>query len=391
MKNKKYIIINFLHGNSPYLRTTELAVAVNNLLEKQGRDRCGIIIPLAYGKRQEEIMKTNFKSIIEQHPDELLFSKELGAIIHSIIYSGESYNQTLEHFLREYESTEKAAQELIARGFTVYTPDGKEVNINSKDIIMEINRCPQISFGISKSYFTGFDYISEVLRQGLKDNSLSIRNELLEKAIPLYDSIEDRQTLHFIAEPAIFSYLGNRPRKYETETLTPPNTNQLELLQDEIQDDVGKGIYVTITGVPGLEHLFKAVHDMGLTVYTHRPDLIPGSRKAFPGIITHPNIILHVARSGWGSVWLSLLTKTPFIALPYNERDDLEIYFNNISIEALGMAKLYIGQPIEELLKFGEEYKENAERIKNQLLEKYGTINGVEYTAKKIVNNYLGT
>ncbi len=58
-------------------------------------------------------------------------------------------------------------------------------------------------------------------------------------------------------------------------------------------------------------------------------------------------------------------------------------------LEKTKLGKVYNGESMNELLKFSEEYKKSAENISNELIKKYGTINGVEYTAEKIVNNFI--
>ena len=394
---KKYILINFLHGNSPYLRTTELALAVGELLEKERGISCGIVVPLVYGDLQKKIMLENFEEDVVKNPDKILFDKNLGDMLRPLFYSGDaSYEDALNYFYDNYKKTQDKMHAYIERGLELEDFEGNAYTLPRSDILMEINRCPQLHTGITPSYFTGFDYISEVLRHALDEPNIAIDKEVLKKNIPLYEDIESKQALHFIAEPSIFSYEGNRPRKYETETFTPPNTNQSKRITEptsetsETTSDIEKGIYVTVTGIPGLERLFQEVLDIGLKIYTHRPELIEGSVKAPPSIVADPNIIFHFARSGWGSVWLSLFTKTPFITRPYTDKDDLEIYYNNLSLEHLGFGKIYRGESLDELMAYGEVYKKNATSIHNQLLEKYGTTDGIAYTARKIVNHFGG-
>lgn len=390
---QRYIITNFLHGNSPYLRTTELALAVSDLMKKEHGEKLGVIVPLVYGDKQKTIMLENFEKTIRKNPGKILFDVTLGNYLRPLFYSGEtSYEESLNYFFNNHHRTEREIQKYIENNLIVEDINGTLHRIKKKDIVMEVNRCPQVSFGITPSYYTGFDYISEVLRHAIKEKDIAIDTSTLEKNMPLYNEIEKKQSLHFIAEPSIFSYKGNRPRKYQTEIFTPPNTNQVKrighMLSRDSLGDIKKGIYVTVTGVPGLDRLFREVLDIGLAIYTHRPDLIPGSIKAGPHILAHPNILFHFARSGWGSVWLSLFSKIPFITRPYTIKDDLEIYFNNICLEALGFGKVYRGESLNELFQYGDVYKKNVALIQNRLLEKYGMIDGIAFTARKIVNHY---
>jgi hypothetical protein len=391
MRKRKYILTNFLHGNSPYLRTIELALMVGKLLKNERGERCGVVVPLVYGERQKQIIFENFHKTIRNNPDKILFDRKLGEILKPLFYSGEtSYEGALCYFFDHYREAQNVMQKYIQNGLSLEDFYGKEYSLQGNELLMEVNRCPQLHSGITPSYFTGFDYISEVLRHALHEDDISISKSVLQKNIPLYEEIESKQAAHFIAEPSIFSYKGNRPRKYPNELFTPPNTNQVKraLKSSFATSNIDEGIYVTITGVPGLERLFQEILDVGLRIYTHRTDLIPGSTKAPPSIVAHPNILYHFARSGWGSVWLSLYTMTPFITRSYTEHDDLEIYFNNISLESLGFGMVCRGESLDELHAFGAKYKENATSIQSQLLERYGTTDGIAYTARKIVNHF---
>ncbi|MEK7575792.1 MAG: hypothetical protein AAB491_01765 [Patescibacteria group bacterium] len=389
MINKKYIILNFIHGNSPYLRTTELALAINDLLEKRGEERMGIIVPWVYKIRQIQIMKHNFGRFIDKYPDEILLDKNLGARLRSTFYDGNNYGEWLNYFLNNYKEAEEKIQNYISGDLTVETFSGKEVKIKKEDIAMEINRCPQINFGISPSYYASFGYMSEILERAQAEKGIDADKELFKKAVPIHKKIEEKQDLHFIAEPATFFYLDNRDKKYKTEISTPPNSSQSLSLDFFSRLFLRKGIYITVTGVYGLNHLFEEIKDIGLKVYSHKKGLLPFAKKAPPSIISHKNIILHFARVGWGSGWLSFFSETPLIALPFDPKDEPEVYFNNICLERTGLGKVYNGQSVNELLEWSKDYKDNVRLIKKKLMDKYGTLNGVEYTAEKIIDHYL--
>ena len=138
-----------------------------------------------------------------------------------------------------------------------------------------------------------------------------------------------------------------------------------------------------------MNHLFEEMNRIGFKIYTHKLGVLPFAKKALPDVIAHKNILLHFARIGWGSAWLSFMTETPLITFPYDKKDEPEVYFNNICVEKLGIGKVYNGESIDELLEFRERYKEKVKSIKKKLLEKYGTLNGAEYTAEKILDHYL--
>jgi hypothetical protein len=387
VKYKKYIILNFLHGNSPYLRTAELALAVNDMLEEKGFERFGIIVPWVYKIRQREIMRQNFRRVIKKHPNELLLDENLGGLLEPIFYNGENYEEWLRNFLANHKTAEEKIRAYLSDGITAKNFFGIETKVEKNNIEMEINRCPIVDFGIRPSYYTSFAYYSDILSRSLKEDAIAVSDELIRKGIEHYESIEKKQALHFIADPATFSYLNEMPRKYDTETYTPPNSSQS--LQYPFYRYARKGVYVTVTGIYGMEHLFEELHNTGFNIYTHKPGRIPFSIRATPSIMSRRNIKLHFARVGWGSAWLSFFSKTPLIAMPYHTADEPEVFFNNICVEKLGIGKVFRGEHINELLKFGEEYQKNIAGIGKKLMDKYGTLEGVEYTARRIVSHYL--
>jgi hypothetical protein len=389
MASKKYIILNFLHGNSPYLRTTELAIAVNDLLEEKGMERMSIIVPWAYKLRQQKIMKRNFKNVIKKHPDEILLDENLGMLLKDVFYDGHNYNDWLEFFLKNNKSTENKIQEYFSNGLTAQNFKDKKVSIDKSQIEMEVSRCPIIDFKIKPSYYTSFAYYSDILKHSKSADAIKVEDNLLDEGAKYYHKIEADKTMRFIAEPATFSYMGNKSPTHKSEILTPPNTNQR--LRNPFLKFIRRGVYVTVTGVYGLNHLFDEMHKMRLNVYTHKTGFMPFSKKASIDVISHKNVLMHFARVGWGSAWLSFNTETPLIALPYDSNDEPEVYFNNLSIEKLGIGKIYNGEHLDELLEFTDSYKKTVKSIKNDLLKKYGTLNGVEYTAKKIVDHYLNS
>jgi hypothetical protein len=383
----KYIILNFAYGYGPFLRTTELAVAVNEILEKRIGRRFHIIVPWVYGEKQKQIMHEEFAGIINKYPEELLLDKKLGGFLASVFYGEKDYEESLEFYLRNHKKIQKKIAAYFSHGLTAETFGGDRITIAKKDISLTITRAPRISFPIKPAYFSGFAFISEILERALSVDEVASDKKILKKLIPLYRKIEKKHELHFIAEPATFSYIKNRNKKYKTEILTPPNS---ALPKKSVKRyDIKQGIYVTVTGIPGLERLFKEARRLGLELYTNKPETIMGGKKALPDIIGCKKILLHFARSGWGSVWLSQFTGVPFITPAFDGLDDPEIYFNNICIDKLGLGKIYQGQSFVELLKFKSKYLKNVKKINRDLKNKYGTVDGIKFTAEKIVEHYL--
>ena len=95
------------------------------------------------------------------------------------------------------------------------------------------------------------------------------------------------------------------------------------------------------------------------------------------------NIIGIVARAGWGTISNSVILNKPLIVFPYSEGDDPEIFFNVEVLKDLDIAAIY-----DSALSFSENLDiaisklPNMCSFKNQILIKYGMLNGSRYCAE---------
>ena len=128
---------------------------------------------------------------------------------------------------------------------------------------------------------------------------------------------------------------------------------------------------------------------LALPVYCNDPHAVEGSVAALPQIVPNSNIIFQFARSGWGSVWLSLLSGTPILVPEHAPEDDPEIYFNNKTIESLGIGIVYHGQSLRHILKVCEAIRENCAALRRRIIERWGTLNGHTICAKLFVDDFL--
>ncbi len=369
----KYIITNFIYGTGPFLRTTEIAIAVN----KQVKNPYGIIVPWVMGEKQRKIMLEEFTD----QADNIFLDKQLGDILNTVFYNEKGYEDSLRMWIENYEEKSREAQLYLKGTLSTETLSGKKVEINGKYIEIEINRSPRIKFGIEKSFGVTFGCTSEILKKvlDLPHDIVSIDRNLVRKAIPISEELE-KNKLTFISYPGTFSYL-NQEKNIETPpTITIPLVNQ---------EKFERGVYVTVSGIPGLDDLYKKVGELGLKLYSNDPSKVPGSTKLSPHAIGNPNIVAQFARSGWGSVHLSQLQSVPLIVPDYDPKDDPEIYFNNKCIEELGLGIVYRGQNPEKLICAAEVLCPRVQMLNGSLLEKFGTLDGANYCAKLIVNSII--
>lgn len=221
----KYIITNFIYGTGPFLRTTEIAIAVN----KQVKNPYGIIVPWVMGEKQRKIMLEEFTD----QADNIFLDKQLGDILNTVFYNEKGYEDSLRMWIENYEEKSREAQLYLKGTLSTETLSGKKVEINGKYIEIEINRSPRIKFGIEKSFGVTFGCTSEILKKvlDLPHDIVSIDRNLVRKAIPISEELE-KNKLTFISYPGTFSYL-NQEKNIET----PPTSCTSKCLCPSVRRD----------------------------------------------------------------------------------------------------------------------------------------------------------
>jgi len=385
----KYLVTNFAYGTGPYLRTTELAIAFNNELERRGEERLPVIVPWVYGDKQKSIMLEEFGEHAKGHPGEVLLDAELGRILKQVFYTGQmKYEETLAAWVASAARVGGEAHEHLSGTFEVETLGGEKVMANGTDIVLEINRSPRIRYDVAPSYSTTFGYIAEILEkaQTVGRDVIDVATALLKRGVTLADSIEGKQGLNCMAYPATFSWAKGYQPRYAGEVLVPPITD----LPKESDERMEEGLYVTITGIEGLERLYQEALELGLKLYSNDTKAVVGAEKALPHVIPNPAIKLQFARAGWGSIWLSMFSRTPLVVPAFDPTDDPEIYFNNQAVRGLGIGTIYTGQPLAEILAKSEAVRSASAAVCADIKERWGTLNGNDVCAKLFVDRFLG-
>jgi hypothetical protein len=256
--------------------------------------------------------------------------------------------------------------------------------------VIELNRSPRIKYDICPSYFTSFGYIEDVLANALDvgPDKIGLNRKLVKTGVATAHFAEAGQKLYFMAYPATFSFANNYQPKYENEILVPPITS-LPKDSPDVKMNIEPGIYVTITGIPGLERLYRETFDLGLKLYCNDIEAVVGSIKKLPHIIPNKNIIFQFARSGWGSIWYSMFAGTPLVVPEHDPLDDPEIYFNNLAVEKMGLGIIYRGQPLKEILAQADDIRKNYDKIKKEIINRWGTLDGNKVCAELIVKDFL--
>ncbi len=369
----RYIVLNISYGNGPYLRMTELAITLNDILERRGAERRHIVVPLLYGNRQRHIMEEELGPLLREHPHEVHLDEEFGRLLSPLLYERETYGAYLERWLQLVDSTERTVATYLRRTY------GASVDI-------ELHRAPRLRLGTgAPSYLVSFASTAEILERVQCAREIHINHTLLQQCSERMRVVEEHSRIHFLSTPGTFTWDQSRTPFLQNEVRTPPTIHTPNPLTSPLEE----GIYVTITGIPGLERLYESTKNIGLHIYTNDACFIPGSKHLPPACLGHPAIRLHIARAGWSSVWLSLLTDTPFVALPFDADDDPEIFFNNLCIEKLGIGTVYNGQSLDTLLIHAAEQRKNMALERENLLKRFRTIDGINVVAERIASDVL--
>ena len=366
MQNK-YIVTNFSYGTGPFLRTTNLAISFNDELEKRGYPRMKIIVPLVYGERQKQAMKEEFGE-----NEEIILDLKLGAILRKIFYGDNTYRKALQNWVLNYKKASRDARDHLLKAY-------------GSEIAVELSRSPRIRYDVAPAYFTSFATIAEILEHSISEPDIDIDEKLLRNGVKVAHWVEKSYKIHALAHPATFSFLEKRSPRYPTEVVTPPIAPPLK----ENSDLIYPGLFVTITGIPGLERLYADAKRLGYKLYSNISEAVPESIQALPHIISNKNILFQFARSGWSSIWISMIAGTPLVVPDFDPEDDPEIYFNNRTVEELQLGMIYRGQGLETILKEAPRIKASYERMRKEIMDRWGTLDGNRYCAKLFADDFL--
>ncbi|MDP3735399.1 MAG: hypothetical protein Q8R39_03160 [bacterium] len=423
MPSRQYIVTNFAYGTGPYLHTTELAIAFNDELERRGRERSAIIVPLVYGERQRAVMREEFASFLRARPEEIVLDENLGMMLREIFYDGTAdYAVSLARWIERVRDTAARAHEHLSGTFAVHAFDGTERVVDGRQIIIEMSRSPRLRFDIAPAYSTTFGFLSDIFTRALREppGAIAIPADVLQQGIESAEWVEQGQRMHAVGFPGTFTPLENAARQaagssgsihtrdsmpcvssltgftgdlppttyhlQPTTFLTPPLTSQQPKTAAPLEKP---GILVTVTGIAGLERLYTEATDLGLAIYSTTEGVPPGSMRMPPDVIVDSNIVFQFARAGWGSIWLSLTTGVPIVVPAFDPVDDPEIYFNNKMIERLGIGIVYRGEPLSELTGRLPSVCVAMETLRTCIFERWGTLDGHSVSAARFVEDFL--
>jgi len=378
----KYINTTFAHGNGPFSRCTEWAIAVNDFREEEGWGRIPIVVPLVYPGRQERITKEEVKSNVsedffEKHPDEIFLDRRQGELIEELMFKGKDYGENLRMLAGDYWDVEDKMQECLneKRILENLASGGKE-EFDLRDCELQLGLNNRIQTGLPNQFYTagGAGPFDEILVRAIKEDGITLDKIAMIKVSPIAERMIQGQKIIFSNEPGVFSYDDSRVSR-DNEVFTPPFVHPPKPNEIELPE---KGVYFLATGIDGVREsgIYSALNDLGMRVY--------GFKDLKPSEINNPNIIAMYGRAGWSSVWLSHLAEKGFITPPYQETDDPEMLFNERGIERLDLGVI-VRDDARKSLDKSIELSESVGEYNRALVEKYGILDGINYAAERVV------
>ncbi len=367
--NELNFFINIAHGNEPYVLGTNIALAVKDLLKAEGRE-ARIIVPLIYGERQKRIIKETAVDISNIEYDE-----ESGGLLDKIRLSGANFDAQLEALVKCRKTVEEELKEHLKR------------TLGSGGFI-EINAGSYVSADATIAYYV-FPYIhTDLLNQTRKDK-LPFNQRNIGKVLNEVEASEQRYSLIFIPEINMLSAIGRQKRANEEST--PPLKHPRESTED-----LEGAIFMHLSGTGSCrEEIIKAAKQIPFPKYFAQAfkssvagveDKISQHNAIYnPAILYNPAIKAVFGRPGWGILWECQVAQKPFISVPYITIDDPEIKYNIQILEEFGMGVVYTGQP--NIVELAMEKQPSIDILTAQLTERFGTIDGINYAARKIFDD----
>lgn len=382
-----YIFTNIGPGNGPYIRTIEMGIELIRLLKDELDEDLYILVPWVYGERQRRIIIEEFGDLLKSKPDLILLDKYLGQQFKKVLFDGRDYNTVMLDLIKSYYGVEKKIHNYLKKKIVPETINGKKVEVKGDNIFLEVSRNPCVATNIKFSYYTSIGYFEKIIRESLKNPGLNLNNKLLGKILLIAREIESYQHLFFQPEPNCFSYEEKYKPFKNNEIKCPPLFHPPK----KNEKDIEEGFYVLVSGIPHLEKIYRFANRINMKMYSSQniKSLI-NTQKERPIIIPNENIKFVLARTAWNTIWLSNLANKPLICLDYLKGDSPEIYFNTLSVRKRKLGVIY-NEDIDfnALFERSKSLMPETTLYYDKIKEKYGTLDGIEYSCKIIADDFL--
>ena len=188
-----------------------------------------------------------------------------------------------------------------------------------------------------------------------------------------------------------FSYqygdLDSQPDRHAGKpiTYTPPMKKDIERTHELERPSVYVMFSGTGSAVEANEALVRAANAAGINAYSPPWEKIEGTEKRLPSLLSDAKMLAVMGRAGWGTGWQALQLELPWLVTPFQQGDDPEIYFNNLTIKALRLGREITGAiTSEELTALATDISPGLRNLRDATRERFGTTDGIDYMAEAI-------
>ena len=383
------ILTNFGAGFGPFVRTLDLAREIRSDLKKELREYIAIVVPWVYGDTQKRIIQEEVANNTELL-NSIFLSKDLGDCLKSLLFNGNHFNQTLTAIINQYEKQTQKLNSLLKSTLQVVNLADEVKWLAGSSIRLEVSRNPVISTPIEYAYYTSIGYSTETLQQLLIEQELgSIDYSLIEKALPSVQKLESDFRIHFQPKLNSLSFKQESSSLFPSEVTTPPLLRK----PAHCSLSIDKGIYVSLSGISGLNSLYEEAMQLQVKKYANynydglSPDCILP-----PSVVSHHSITGIFARAAWNTIWLSNLTQTPLICPEYTEGDNPEIFFNLKTIQKYDLAYTWRREEnslLDIVNSVAKGKEKTMKKVYRDMKEQFGTLDGIEFCSKRISEDFL--
>ena len=365
-----------------------MARRIRKQLELRLGEPVGIVVPWVYGDDQLRILREE----ASEEPNlwhRVFLSPELGDVVRPLLFSGEGFNDELSTFLRIYKKQKKRLEDLLKFSLRTIDLNGEDLRFESGSIQLEVTRNPVVSTGVEFSYYSSVSYCSAIFEELLQHEEVAgINYELVAKAVLDIREIEADFRLHFQPFPRCLSFKKNSQPLFETEQETPP----LISLPKVPKENLERGVYVSVSGIPGVSSFYKEALRLPQTIFTNDRSrgLVKGQVYS-PQYIAHPSVDQVFARAAWNTIWLANLTGTPLVCPDHMQGDHPEILFNLKSISKMNLAYIWDHKKLslKDFITQIPSGKQKPPAVYEEIMKRFGTLDGLDYCVNIIVEDFL--
>ncbi len=397
-EGKPILVLNPDHGNEPYILATALGREVSKKFAAAGMEQPILVLPLLYGDRQINIL-------LEENPNDaqlIHYDEEYGKILHNIVFNAGNFSDHLAQVNQHYDEVDKLLNNryrATAESFSTRSLATKErVELSPKNIIGTIDVGSRVSIKTPHRYFAFPMLLSELLQETMQHPELGFSESDMKKLtqrmlrtesaysqvfVPWINPFSSEHADNLAEQPTV---INKRSRVY-----TPAMKEDMPRTAGAIPEP---GVYIMFSGtgstVETNRALIQAAHNAGVEAYSPPWIDVEGTKKMTPDVLADENMIAVLGRSGWGTGWQAFNLGLPWLVAEYQKGDDPEIYFNNLTIEALRLGKVVDPSlNAQELLDLIKSVSPGLSVLRQRVKDKFGTLNGIDFIAESLFRDLI--